>query len=434
MHRMSSAIEAPTPAPVFAQDRPAGRPLRVLQVIASVAVVNGGASTAIWSTLKALGQRGVDTELVTTNEDGPDRLMDIPLGEFIQQDNCRVRYFPSKGDRYTTSWPLARWLLDHVRDYDVVHVHGLFRFAPVAAAHAAALRGVPYVLTPHNTLGHWGLRYRRPLLKKLSIGLIEGRMLDRARRVHLCSTDELDQVGRVRKLGARGTVFPLGIDLAEFGVAVPPTGKDPLGRRPLSGRKIILFMSRIHQIKGLDSLLSAFATLQDVYPDTDLVVAGTGDEKLSASLRELARTLGIENRTHWAGFAQGSLKQDLLESASVFVLPSRSENFGYAAVEAMVAGLPVITTVNVPTGEFVAQASAGIVYDGTTSRLVESLHEILAMPEAQRLEMGRRGSESVRHQLSLATFGESLERCYREACSPAESLVEKPVKANNTTL
>ena len=378
-----------------------------------MAALDGGSSTAMWSIIEALKRRGVETDLVTTNEDGSYRVADVPLGHFIQKPGYRIRYFPSAGNRYATSWPLARWLLAHVADYDVVHIHGVFRFTPVVAAYAALLRRVPYVLTLHNALGTWGLRNRRPLLKKLSIGVLEGRMIRRARRVHLCSADELEQVSRVVEIGNRAAVFPLGLDLSEAQLGVPLESPQA---RPT---RTILFMSRIHEIKGLDALLRAFAAIHSRYPDAEMAVAGTGDETLIHSLQALAVQLKIDTRVRWLGFVQGAAKQELLQSASVFVLPSRSENFGYAVVEAMLAGLPVITTIHVPTGEFVKVADAGIVYDGSPSRLEHSLVQMLDHSAEQLRRIGQKGSRAVRNQLSLDTFGESLECCYREAATTA---------------
>jgi glycosyltransferase involved in cell wall biosynthesis len=407
---VSPAIQESIALP--ARPRDFNRPLRVLQVIASVADANGGASTAIWSTLSALRTRGIHADLVTTDENGPKQRLNVPLGEFVLQDGHRVCYFPAWLDRYTTSWPLARWLFSHVSDYDVLHVHGLFRFAPVVAAYAALSRGVPYVLTPHNTLGRWGMRHRKPLLKRLSIGLIEGRIVDRACRVHLCSTEELAQVMQVRGLGARSAVFPLGIDLSTDAAEQTDTSRP--AQEAFEGRRVVLFMSRIHEVKGLDRLMRAFAGIQSTYPDLVLVIAGSGDQRLIAGLRRLAQELGIEQRTHWTGYVQGRRKQDLLSRAAVFVLPSHSENFGYVIVEAMLAGVPVVTTLHVPSGEFVAKAGAGIICDGTPERLAQGIEDILEMPEANRRHLGQRAKTMVRKHLSLENFGESLESLYGE--------------------
>jgi len=386
--------------------------VRVLQVISSVSDLHGGGSTAIWATLKALRSRDIQCELVTTNEDGHGRMLDVPLGEFIPRDANRVRFFPYKGDRYVTSWPMARWLLARVRDYDLVHVHGLFRFAPVAAAHAAIVRGVPYVLTLHNVLGDWGMQHRRPRLKKLSIGLIEGRVIDRASRVHFCSTKEQEEAGRVRAIGARSRVFPLGLDFASDAAR---TADDSLAAlEPLAGRPMVLYLSRIHEIKGVDKLLTAFAGVRRTRPDVVLAIAGSGDPQLIAQLQALAAELGVADHTHWLGMVQGRLKAALFSQATVFALPSSSENFGYAVVEAMAAGVPVVTTVHVPAGKFVAEAHGGIIYDGRAEQLEQSLLQVLSMPEHERRSCGSRAAASVRERLSLEAYGESLEATYRE--------------------
>ena len=392
------------------------RPLRVLQVISSVADVNGGASTAIWATLKALRNRTIQSEVATTNEDGLYRLMDVPMDEFIRRGDDRVRFFPARGDRYTTSWPLAKWLVAHVRDYDLIHVHGLFRFAPVAAAHIALARGVPYVLTLHNVLGRWGMQRRRPLLKRLSLGLVEGRVIDGARKVHLCSADELTQASQVRRLGERPCVFPLGIELPSD-AADRDSSNTEIARSldKLAGRTVVLFMSRIHEIKGLDALITAFAAIHRRRPDVVLAIAGNGDKRLVARLKELATELGVGDCTQWLGFVQGVDKQRLLSLATVFVLPSHSENFGYAVVEAVLAGLVVVTTVNVPSGSFVTEANSGIVYDGTLGQLEQSVLTVLDMPADERQLLGSRAASTVRDRLSLQTFGDSLEKLYRDA-------------------
>jgi glycosyltransferase involved in cell wall biosynthesis len=352
--------------------------------------------------------------LVTTNEDGLHRLMDVPMGEFIRRGDDRVRFFPARGDRYTTSWPLAKWLVAHVRDYDLVHVHGLFRFAPVAAAHIALARGVPYVLTPHNTLGRWGMQRRRPLLKKLSMGLIEGRVIDGARKVHLCSADELSQAAQFRQLGERPCVFPLGIELPPEATDHDPSNTEVARNLDkLAGRTVVLFMSRIHEIKGVDALITAFAAIRRQRPDAVLAIAGNGDKRLIARLQEMARQLGVAECTHWLGFVQGRDKQRLLSLATLFVLPSHSENFGYAVVEAMLAGLVVVTTVNVPSGSFIIEANSGIVYDGTPQQLEQSVLTVLEMSADQRRLLGSRAASTVRDRLSLQSFGDSLERLYR---------------------
>ncbi len=178
-------------------------------------------------------------------------------------------------------------------------------------------------------------------------------------------------------------------------------------------------MSRIHEIKGLDELLLAFVGIRRAFPDAVLTIAGTGEKQLVARLQSEAQRLGIGDHTRWLGFVQGRQKERLLSLATVFVLPSHSENFGYAVVEAMLAGLPVVTTVNVPSGRFVTEADSGIIYDGTTAQLEQSIRKILDMSEDQRQLLGSRAAAAAGEQLSLRTYGDSLEGIYREVAGGA---------------
>jgi len=367
----------------------------------------------MWSTMDALRLRKIDVDLIATNENGLHRLREVPFGRFERERGHRIRYFPAEGNRYTTSWPMARWLFQHVADYDLVHVHGMFRFAPVVAAHAAMMRGVPYVLTLHNTLGRWGLQNRARVMKRLSIGLVEGRMLSRAHKVHLCSSEELRDVQHIWRHPFKFTVFPLGLNFPAQQVhsELPP----PARVSCLAGRRTVLFMSRIHEIKGLDKLIAAFAQVLPAHPDCQLVIAGSGEPQLVDSLTAQARELGIARNTHWMGFVQGEEKQALLETASLFVLPSHSENFGYAAIEAILARLPVIVSQNVPAGRFAVDTGAGAIFDGTIADLAAKLHSMLSLSEDDRRRIGARAESSVRSGMSLDAFGRSLESLYHEA-------------------
>jgi glycosyltransferase involved in cell wall biosynthesis len=380
-------------------------------VIASVAQINGGSTTATWSFLAALQRRGIDADLVTTNDDGPKRLLDVPLARFIHHRGHKVCFFPKQTDLYTTSWPLARWLYNHIADYDVVHVHGMFGFPPNMAAHAALIRGVPYVLSPHNTLARWALKNRRPLLKKLSLRLIEGRILRGATRVHFASESELEESREVRLFQDQPVVIPLGLEINLEKSAEAPSRQIEALTALITGRPVVLYLSRIHSIKCLDVLLRAFAEVRRRHSDSVLLIGGDGDRVLTGQLQQLAQQLGIARHTHWLGFAAGSLKRFLLTAATVVVLPSRSENFGLVVIEALLAGVPVVASKYVPTGAYVAEADAGIVYDGTVEELERSICSILDDPERAR-QMGARGAAAVRDKLSLSRFGCRLETLY----------------------
>ncbi|MGQ9919482.1 MAG: glycosyltransferase, partial [Bryobacteraceae bacterium] len=142
--------------------------------------------------------------------------------------------------------------------------------------------------------------------------------------------------------GCRTVVIPHGVDL-------PPTnalaGKtDFLARYPQwKDRRILLFLSRLHEKKRPSWLIRALAALRGDFPDLGVIFAGP-DAGAKEELEILSRQLGVEERVGLIGFVQGEEKSQLLAAADLFCLPSQHENFGVAVVEAMAHGVPVVVT------------------------------------------------------------------------------------------
>lgn len=394
--------------------------LRVLHVISSVSRLRGGPSVSVHNMLEALRRRGVAVDLVTTNDDGGRARLDVPLDRAVELEGQSTRFFPRQTVKYQFSAPMLRWLRAHVRQYDIVHTHGLFGWPPLAAAWCARAASVPYVMRPAGVLDTWGMKNKSRVVKALSVRLVEGPLLRSAAAVHFTTPLEEARAAELA-LRIRPVVLPTGVAMDTS----PPEVAAPAGAPDLGESRMILYLARIHPIKRVDALLHAYAGLQD-RRSTSLVIAGDGDAALVGRLKQLAIELGLGADVHWVGFAQGALKRWLLARAALFVLPSDSENFGIAVVEAMHGGLPVVVTNGCGLADFVRQHRAGVVTDGTVEALHAALAGLLAN-EAQRRAMGEAGREAAHRELSLDAFGARLETLYRSVIAggtaPARTMV-----------
>jgi glycosyltransferase involved in cell wall biosynthesis len=318
--------------------------MKVLHVIPSLSPTQGGPSKALPEMARALVQAGVSVDVACTDDDGTGlRLSGVSHGVPVTHaDGFRVFYFPKQTEFYKVSLPLLSWLCRHAREYEVIHIHTVFSFATLAGALAARLAGVPYIVRPLGVLNVWGMKNRRRWVKALSFGLLDKPALNRAAAIHYTSDQEAAEAAPLG-LTPQPVVLPLGMDLSGF-ASLPP--REALAREwpQAAGKKVILFLSRLDEKKGLPVLLEAFAKVHREYPQAFLLVAGDGDSVFLQTLQHQSEQLGIDSAMLWAGHVAGERKRAVLAGADVFVLPSRSENFGIALLEAMASGLACVTT------------------------------------------------------------------------------------------
>jgi len=237
--------------------------MRVLHVIPSVAARYGGPSAALKGMTAALAARGVSVSVATTNADGPGAL-EVPLDDEVTEDGVQYRFFArTLPGEYKFSWPLARWLRQHVRDFDVLHVHALFSFATIPACRSASRARVPYVLRPLGTLGSWSLAHRG-WKKAPYLALVERRHLRDAAAIHATSEGERDALEALA-VGGKTRVIPLGVEVAE--AAVLRRREERMASRDMASGSAglqLLFLSRLHPVKGLPLLFEAVARAREL--------------------------------------------------------------------------------------------------------------------------------------------------------------------------
>jgi glycosyltransferase involved in cell wall biosynthesis len=361
--------------------------MKVLHVIPSVGPLRGGPRFAMRAIAGGLAARGAETHVATTDDNGPERL-NVRLGQPLEEGGVVYWYFPRQTSFYLCSIPFAIWLWRHASEYSLIHIHALFSWCSNVAALIARYKGVPYVVRPLGVLNRWGMENRRPVLKRLSFALIEKPVLQHAAFIHYTAELERIEAARCGFLD-NPIIIPNPV---EFPNGSAPTSKEHLRVRypELRGRRIVLFLSRIDRKKGLDLLIPAFHDVLKSVPEAALVIAGDGDRALIETIREQCCALAIEDSVYWPGFLDGEAKLGALGEAEVFVLPSYSENFGIAVIEAMAAAVPVIITDQVGICREVGQGKAGLVIAAAFEPLRNAIVRLLS-DEPLRTALGQNG-------------------------------------------
>ncbi len=352
----------------------------------------------------------MEVVVVTTDDDGNDAHLNVPIGTPVERDGVKYFFFRRALVPYKVSFGLARWLSGNIHQFDVVHIHALFSFASTAASFIARRKKIPYVVRPLGVLNQWGLEHRRRILKRLSLRLIELPILSYAAALHFTSEAERREAAKIAGDVATRQSFVIPIPVK---VKDNENDKDDFVRKfpAAAGKKLILFLSRIDQKKGLELLLKAFVGVRRTEPDSLLVVAGNGDSRYVESLRALADKLEISADLLWTGFLGPADKADAFAAASVFVLPSYSENFGIAAAEALAAGVPMIVSDQVALAQDVANAGAAVVVQADEISLRAAILRILA-DAGLREQLSANGRAAAAQLFSFEAVGRSLAQHY----------------------
>lgn len=377
--------------------------MKILHVAPSLSLETGGPARAVLGFSGALARRAEKVSVFST-DDGFETGTRTPRAEPGVNVETFRRLWPR---RYFYSPDLGRRLRAEVRNFDVVHVHGLWLYPTLAACEACRQRKVPYIVRPCGMLDRYSLSHH-VLRKKLYGRLIERKNLDAAAAVHFTTLEEKSRSAAFG-LKSPSVVIPLGLEVSD-GAALP--GGAFRSQFPEIGqRKIVLYLGRLSFKKGLDLLVEAFSELATEMPDVHWVIAGSDQENYGGKLRKWIRQKQIENRVTMIGFVEGAQKKALLRDSDVFCLPSHQENFGLAVAEAMAAGLPVVVSDQVNLHGEIHAAQAGLV---TTCRAAEIRDALLRLlrDEDLRARMGENGKRLVREKFQWDRIAAELMAVY----------------------
>ena len=379
-----------------------------------------------------LVRRGHEVTVFTSNSN-LDEDLDVPTNCPIEVNGVEVWYFAkteplkrlfpnveylSKSLGYLYSREMGRALERVVPGVDLVHTHLPFNYPTYAAAHAAFRHNKPLFYHQRGVFDPERLKFRS-LKKSIYLRYIEMPILQRATTLIALTSKEVDHY---KRLGANKPcrVIPNGVDTQSATVSQDSFTLESIGIR--SHHTVVLFLGRIHPVKGADLLLRAFIKIHRDHPNAILVMAGPDEFGLEKNLRKSADAAGLTEHVIFPGMVHGHLKSQLLSRADLFCLPSTGEGFSMALLEALANRTAVLISPGCHFPE-VEDVGAGRVARLDCNEIAHELSEMLADVPGLR-QMGIAGHRLVSERFNweriidklLDTYLEGIERHlkYRE--------------------
>ncbi len=385
--------------------------MKILQVTPTFIPSRFGGVSLFYNLSRNLVKRGHEVVVYTTDiRDRYSRLSDIQGGRDI--DGIKVYYFRnisnSLATRYRLAVPKGMYgaVREQINNFDIIHLHNVRAFQNIIVHRYARKYNIPYVLQARGSLITF---FYKGWQKKIFDVIWGHRILKDAAKLVALTPIEAEQYRSMGISEDKIEIIPNGIELSEF-ENLPERGKFRRKYGLSDDQRIILYLGRIHKIKGLDLLVRAFAELSQPLNSFKLVIAGPDDGYLP-SLKKLIADLEISNEVLFTGHLYGEDKVAAYVDADVFVLPSTYEIFGNVVLEACACGTPVIVTDRCGIADAVGgQAGLVVLYD--KDQLRDALFHMLN-DDKMRLQFGEKGKLLVRENFNWEKIAKQMEGVYQ---------------------
>jgi glycosyltransferase involved in cell wall biosynthesis len=384
--------------------------MKILQVIPYFLPVQsyGGPAIVAYNCSKELVKRGHEVTVYTTDTFGAEGRID-KLEETI--DGIKIRRFRNISNELAFhhnihfSPTMYFQIKNEMRSFDIIHMHDYRTLQNIFVHKYATRYDIPYALQAHGSLPKIMTKF---VLKNIYDNLWGQKLLADASKVIALSKQEVEQYQNMGVNIKKIETIPNGINLEEFST-LPKRGLFRKRWGISETQPVILFLARIHKIKGLDILIDAFAGLIKTLPTTVLVLAGPDNGYLSFVKRRLS-VLGIENKVLLTGPLYGPEKISAYVDADVFALPSVYEIFGISIIEACACGLPVVVTDRCGIAGLI-EGQVGIVVPYNSDKLLEALVNLLNDKEKRSI-YGYNGKKLAKERFNWTVIAQQVESAY----------------------
>ena len=370
--------------------------MKVIHIIGGISRASGGPARSSQALVAALNLAGCEAWLLSCRP-----------GEEAWIDGVEHFEARKEGESYAAFYER---MIARVRP-DVIHIHATWLWCLHVAARVARKHQIPYVIAPRGSLDPWSLAQKK-WKKWLAMWLYQRRDLASAAALHATAASE---AGYLRGLGFRQAII-----LSPNGVVTPDekswTECRQANEKRKDGKRRALFVSRMHQKKGVLELVEAWARLPiEVRKDWCVELVYTCfdevEKEYEAQVKARVRELGLEGDFIFTGALVDERKWEAYRRADLFVLPTHTENFGIVIAEALWAGLPVITTTGAPWGELETWKCGWWIEFGVEA-LVGAMQEALSLTDEEREQMGERGQKLIEEKYQWPAIGRQMYKAY----------------------
>ena len=387
--------------------------LKILHVQSTLSPRFGGPATVLPQLVEAQADSGLEVVVATTNLNATSRggAYRSPGWDTLANGTVPVFYGEAQVPQLMVSPSLGNYLRNSIRDFDIVHIHGIYRFPTTAAAYLSRRYGVPYIIRPHGSLDPY--LYDKSTssvlwLKRLYERWFDLPNLNAASAIHYTAEDERSRASFL-KLRSPSFIVPNGVEWERF-KALPERGS-MRARWGIGNSPLVLFLGRLHFGKGLDLLVPAFHSVRRAIPDVQLVIAGPENDGYGQKVRGWVSEWGLNSAVHFVGPLQGADVVKAYVDADVLAQPSYTENFGMTIIEAMACALPVVISNRVNIHREISEAGAGLVARCDAGDVATALQALLSDTD-RRHQMGSAGRRWVEERFSWPDIVRALTREY----------------------
>ena len=388
--------------------------MNILHVVPSFAPCfsHGGVVNASYQIAKKQVEKGHEVTVYTT--DNCKERLKFENNYNVDVDGIKVFYFKNVSNRFKnkltidTPISLINYLKKTVNDFDIIHIHEHRHSLAIATHRYAKKNNVPYVLQAHGSVLPF---FQKEKLKEIFDKQWGFDILHDANRTFALTEIEKEQYLKMGVSESKIEIVPLGINLEEY-ADLPEKGRFKSKYGIGENEKLILFLGRIHEIKGLDLLIKSFNEISS--DNVKLAIVG-GDFGYKAELEKLIMEFNLKDKVIFPGVLTGPDKIEALVDCDIFVMPSRYESFTTSGLEAMACSKPLILTKNNHIHTWV-EGNVGLTCEFKKEELTKCMNTLIN-DESLCNSFGKQGRQLIENEYNWNKVEAKIESIYRNCIS-----------------